>query len=163
MKKSEWLVNLTVRVVRKHDLESLATLISQLDGEAIASPQRMAELFARILEVPNYNYYIAYDDPDLPPVGCFSLLILPTLMHDGISMALLDAVVVRQDLRGQGIGKRMMQEVYRLCREAKCRRIVLSSHLKRERAHGFYRSLGFKQHGWSFSLEGFDLNSESDF
>lgn len=156
-------VNLTVRVVQENDLESLATLISQLDGEAIASRERIAELFARILEVPNYNYYIAHGDLAQPPVGCFSLLILPTLMHDGISMALLDAVVVRQDLRGQGIGKRMMQEVYRLCREAKCRRIVLSSHLKRERAHSFYRSLGFKQHGWSFSLEGFELNSESDF
>jgi len=157
------LEKLTIRTVEVQDLAALAVLLAQLDGEAIAPLARITELFAELSNIPNYHHYLAYIDPNLPPVGCFSLMFIPTLMHDGVRIAVLDAVVVRQDLRGQGLGKRMMQEVYRLCSESKCRRIVLSSSLKRDRAHDFYRFLGFKQHGWSFSLEGFDYDASGDF
>jgi hypothetical protein len=45
--------------------------------------------------------------------------------------------------------------------DAGCYRVTLSSNLQRDRgrkkrtsrAHTFYQSLGFKQHGWSFSYQ----------
>ena len=64
-----------------------------------------------------------------------------------------DAVIVTAEYRNQGIGKQMMQTAFQLSAAAGCYKVMLSSNLKRDRAHQFYQSLGFKQHGWSFSLE----------
>jgi hypothetical protein len=44
----------------------------------------------------------------------------------------------------------MMKQAIALSAEAGCYKVMLSSNLKRDRAHEFYRSLGFEQHGWSF-------------
>ena len=40
-----------------------------------------------------------------------------------------------------------------LCREKGCYKLMLSSNLKRARAHAFYDSLGFERHGHSFRTE----------
>ena len=38
-------------------------------------------------------------------------------------------------------------------REAGCYKLVLSSNMRRERAHAFYESLGFTKHGFSFRVD----------
>jgi hypothetical protein len=38
-------------------------------------------------------------------------------------------------------------------KEKGCYKMTLSSNLKRESAHAFYDSLGFKKHGFSFLVE----------
>jgi ribosomal protein S18 acetylase RimI-like enzyme len=76
------------------------------------------------------------------------------MMHRGYHQyAVLDAVSVSAAYRNQGIGKQMMQAALKLSQAAGCYKVTLSSNLKRNRAHHFYQSLGFRQHGWSFSLQ----------
>jgi GNAT superfamily N-acetyltransferase len=60
--------------------------------------------------------------------------------------------VVDPTLQGQGIGKKMMQHAIQLATENGCYKAVLSSNVKRERAHVFYESLDFERHGYSFRL-----------
>jgi hypothetical protein len=49
----------------------------------------------------------------------------------------------------------MMKYAMDISRQKHCYKMVLSSHLRREKAHKFYESLGFKKHGFSFDI---DLN-----
>jgi GNAT superfamily N-acetyltransferase len=63
------------------------------------------------------------------------------------------AVVVKANCRSQGIGKTMVKEALKISAAAGCYKATLSSNLKRDHAHAFYQSLGFQQHGWSFSLK----------
>jgi GNAT superfamily N-acetyltransferase len=86
-------------------------------------------------------------DGELP----MSLLEVEQIFHS--KSAVIDAVIVTCGYRNQGIGKAMMHEALKLSREAGCYKAMLSSNLKRTNAHQFYKSLGFKQQGWSFSLE----------
>ena len=86
-------------------------------------------------------------------VGTFTLLIIDNLAHRGAKSAILEDVVVAGDLRGQGIGRRMLSDAAQLCREKGCYKIVLSSNRRRLGAHRFYRALGFSRHGSSFSLD----------
>ena len=62
-------------------------------------------------------------------------------------------MVVAPEWRGQGIGAAMMREAQRLAAQAGCYKLALSSNLKRDDAHRFYRSLGFRQHGVSFWVD----------
>lgn len=144
-------VELSLRTATVADLPLLNQLYAEMDREGLLEAGAISAIWEQMQQFPNYNIYLA--EQTGKAVGTFTLLVLPTMMHRGFHRsALLDSVAVRPALRGQGIGKAMMQMALELAREAGCYKVMLSSNLKRERAHGFYRSLGFEQHGWSFSL-----------
>jgi GNAT superfamily N-acetyltransferase len=143
---------LTIRIVTLEDLPTLIQLHSEMDGAPLMPSEQAQQIFTEMSRVPDYHSYIAFSNVE--PVGTFSLLFLPTLMHRNIhKFALLDAVVVKANCRSQGIGKTMVKEALKISAAAGCYKVTLSSNLKRDRAHAFYQSLGFQQHGWSFSLK----------
>lgn len=79
---------------------------------------------------------------------------MPTMMHRSFhKAAILDAVTIDSVHRGKGHGTQMMRAALNIAAKAGCYKVTLSSNLKRDRTHKFYRSLGFKQHGWSFSYQ----------
>jgi GNAT superfamily N-acetyltransferase len=141
---------LEIQPVTSKDLPLLNQLYTEIDEESPLSLPHVEQIFEQIKQYPNYQIYIAWLKGEA--VGTFSLLFIPMILHDSKS-ALIDAVVVTSTYRHQGIGKAMMQEALKLSREAGCYKAMLSSNLKRTVAHQFYESLGFKQQGWSFSLE----------
>lgn len=145
-------MNLTIRMATLEDLPTLIQLHSEMDEVPPLPLEQAQQIFNKMSKVPDYQSYIALKNDE--PVGTFSLLFVPTLMHRGFEkFALLDAVVVKAAYRSRGIGKVMIQEALKMSAAAGCYKVTLSSNLKRTRAHAFYQSLGFKQHGWSFSLE----------
>lgn len=75
------------------------------------------------------------------------------LAHMGDKSGLIEDVVVRADMQGKGIGKKMMANAIDICKSKNCYKVALSSNIKRERSHRFYESLGFKRHGYSFYME----------
>jgi GNAT superfamily N-acetyltransferase len=141
---------LEIKQVTTTDLSLLNQLYTEMDGELPLSLSDVEQIFEQIQEIPNYNIYIAWLNSE--PVGTFSLLFIPMILYNS-KAAIIDAVVVTSTYRNQGIGKAMMLEALNLSREAGCYKAMLSSNLKRTAAHQFYESLGFKQQGWSFSLE----------
>lgn len=141
---------LEIKTVTSQDLPVLNQLYTEIDGESPLSVSHVQQIFQQIQQVPNYQIYIAWLNGEA--VGTFSLLFIPMILHNSKS-ALIDAVVVTSTYRNQGIGKAMIQEALKRSREAGCYKAMLSSNLKRTAAHQFYESLGFKQQGWSFSLE----------
>jgi GNAT superfamily N-acetyltransferase len=138
-----------IRIANREDLPVLSQLYADMDGEAPLAKEQLEKIFTQIVQVPNYHIYIAYLNQQ--PVGTFSLLYAPTMMHRGYhKFAVLDSVTVISSMRGEGIGKQMVKAAIKLSAEAGCYKVTLSSNLKRDRAHQFYQSLGFEQHGWSF-------------
>ena len=82
-----------------------------------------------------------------------SLLVMDNLAHMGTPSAVVEDVCVDEQLQGQGIGKAMMHFALAFARKRGCYKLALSSNASRERAHAFYRSLGFEQHGLSFHVQ----------
>jgi GNAT superfamily N-acetyltransferase len=143
---------LEIKVATTADLSDLNRLYAEMDGLSLLSEAEIESLFQQINQYPNYTIYIAWWQDEA--VGTFSLLYVPTMMHRGYhQFAVLDAVTVSPAYRNQGIGKAMMQAVLKLSQAAGCYKVTLSSNINRDRAHQFYESLGFKQHGWSFHLK----------
>lgn len=143
--------NLEIKPATIAHLAELNRLYAEMDGLPLLPTGEIQSLFKQISQYPNYTIYIAWLQQEA--VGTFSLLYVPTMMHRGYHQyAVLDAVSVAAAYRNQGIGKQMMQTALKLCQAAGCYKVTLSSNLKRDRAHHFYESLGFRQHGWSYSL-----------
>ena len=143
--------DLTFRQATAADLPLLNRLYSEMDGKPPLSPEKIAQIWADLQQLPHCHIYLASQGETA--VGTFTLLVIPTMMHPGFHRsALVDAVTVSPAHRSQGIGRAMMAYALELAREAGCYKLMLSSNLRRQRTHEFYRSLGFEQHGWSFSL-----------
>ncbi|MDZ7954237.1 GNAT family N-acetyltransferase [Nostoc sp. DedQUE09] len=142
-------MNLEIRIATREDWPLLNQLYADMDGEPPLPSNDVERILTEITQVPNYYIYIAFLNQQL--VGTFSLLYAPTMMHRGYhKFAVLDAVTVISQMRGEGIGSQMVKAALQFSAEAGCYKVMLSSNLKRDRAHQFYQSLGFEQHGWSF-------------
>ncbi|MCS7193371.1 MAG: GNAT family N-acetyltransferase [Meiothermus sp.] len=86
-------------------------------------------------------------------VGTFTLWVLPNLGHGGRPFAVLESVVVAEELRGQGLGRFLTAWAAGEARRQGAYKLALSSSLSREAAHRFYQALGFEVYGISLKLE----------
>jgi GNAT superfamily N-acetyltransferase len=149
MKQSVW-----CRKANKEDLPAVLRLYAQLemdDGNAL-SLSEAEHLFDKFTCYPDYNIYVAVYSDQI--IGSFELLIMDNLGHLGAPSAVIEDVVVDPKWQGHGVRKMMMQEAIKICNGKGCYKTVLSSNLKRSRAHAFYESLGFKRHGYSYYVSG---------
>lgn len=142
-----------IRQANNNDLPYILELYKQpdMDNGAVLSIEQAESIYKRISTYPNYKIFVAEDDGRI--VGTFALAIMDNLAHMGATSGLIEDVVVRIDYQGKGVGKQMMKYAIECCRKYGCYKVALSSNLKREKAHYFYESLGFKKHGYSFLLE----------
>lgn len=93
-----------------------------------------------ILSNPDYALLIAREgDEVLGTVTgiCCRALSMPFLV--------IEDVVVREDCRGKGIGKVLMDELDRFALENKCEYAILVSSGFRKEAHKFYEKQGFTE------------------
>ena len=144
---------LIIRRSTKEDLDGMLKLYQQTEmdnGDAIDQQHALA-LFEQFSNYPFYHFYVACHQEFI--VGVFGLLIMDNIGHQGSPSAIIEGVCVDENFQGQGIGKAMMQEAINISREHGCYKMALTSNIRREKAHAFYRSLGFKQHGISFQIE----------
>jgi GNAT superfamily N-acetyltransferase len=140
----------TIRKASKDDLEAILSLYAdpELDHGRTLDLADAERIFERMASYPNYSVYVTELENEV--VGTFALLIMDNLAHLGAPSGVVEDVVVNSRWRGQGIGKAMMRFAMDECARAGCYKLTLSSNLKRESAHRFYESLGFKRHGYSF-------------
>ncbi|MFI7353183.1 GNAT family N-acetyltransferase [Streptomyces avidinii] len=93
------------------------------------------------------------DGVDGVVLGCLQLTYIPGLGQNGQERALVEAVRIRADRRGAGLGAELMRLAAERARERGCGLIQLTSSKRRTAAHRFYERLGFAR-----SHEGFKLH-----
>jgi GNAT superfamily N-acetyltransferase len=144
---------LSFRPASKADLAGVLRLYAQpeIDDGRVLPLAEAERIFDRMSHYPDYGLHVALKDGQV--VGTFALLVMDNLGHLGAPSAIIEDVAVDPALHGQGIGKGMMRYALRLAQERGCYKAMLSSNLKRARAHQFYESLGFKRHGYSFRAD----------
>jgi GNAT superfamily N-acetyltransferase len=146
-------MNIEIRTATENDLQDILNLYAQpeMDNGRVLSIADAQKIFNRIKKYPNYSVYVALMNNVI--AGTFALLIMDNLAHIGTPSGIVEDVAVCQNNHGKGIGKKMMQFAMQKCKEFGCYKLILSSNVKREKAHQFYESLGFKQHGISFHVD----------
>lgn len=144
---------LTIRPATAADLPAVLALYAQpgMDDGAMLTLDDAKALFARFARYPDYVLYVAEDAAAV--VGTFALLVMDNLGHMGAPSAIVEDVVVDPTRQGLGIGAQMMRFAMAKAAEKGCYKLVLSSNAKRERAHAFYETLGFRRHGVSMHVD----------
>ncbi len=147
------MVKVEIREATEKDLPAVLSLCAQLNEEntPVLSAMETKRVFARIRSYPDCHVYVATADGEI--IGTFTLLVMDHLAHGGAPSGIVEDVVVDPKVQGKGIGRQMMEFAMDRCKEKSCYKLTLSSNLKREAAHHFYQSLGFKKHGYSFVIE----------
>ena len=101
-------------------------------------------------DYPDFHLLVADDDGKV--IGTTTLAILPGLAHGTAPFAVVEYVVMDEPYRSKGIGKLMMDSVKSLAKGAGCYKIMLTSDLRRERAHKFYEKAGFQASAHGFRM-----------
>jgi GNAT superfamily N-acetyltransferase len=140
------------REASKEELPEVLRLYAQpdFDDGKVLPLSEAEDIFERIAHYPDYKIYVALSEVQI--VGTFALLIMDNLGHLGTPSAIIEDVAVDPQWQGRGVGKTMMRHALQVCREKGCYKVVVSSNLRRERAHAFYESLNFERHGYSFRV-----------
>ncbi|MER7823543.1 GNAT family N-acetyltransferase [Streptomyces sp. NPDC096097] len=156
------------REATRRDLPAVLALLA--DEDAVPDPASISvgeaheRAFAAIEADPRNELLVLTDqaDPaggsDAPGevvLGCLQLTYIPGLGQNGKERALVEAVRIRADRRGSGLGAELMRLAVERARERGCGLVQLTSSKRRTAAHRFYERLGFAR-----SHEGFKLHLE---
>ena len=146
-------MELTFREAKRDDLERIVELVAD-DAVAARRTGSYGEPHIRAFETiaasPDNELVVAEADGEV--VGVMQLTYVPGISRNGASRLLVEAVRVGRGLRGQGIGRRLMEHAHERGRARGCALAQLTSDKQRPEAHRFYRGLGYEQ-----SHEGFKL------
>jgi GNAT superfamily N-acetyltransferase len=86
---------------------------------------------------------VVVDDAGSEVVATLQLTFIPGIARRGGTRAQIEAVRVRSDLRGRGIGGALFAWAVEQARERGCALVQLTSNKERVDAHRFYGRLGF--------------------
>ncbi|MGH4027432.1 N-acetyltransferase family protein [Actinomycetota bacterium Odt1-20B] len=145
-----------LRPATRADLPAVLALLADedrtVDPSAVAVGAAHERAFAAI-EADARNELLVLDDGHGTVLGCLQATYIPGLGKGGAERALVEAVRVRADRRGAGLGRTLMERAVERARARGCALVQLTSDKRREDAHRFYVSLGFAR-----SHEGFKLS-----
>lgn len=143
------------RTAVREDLPAIIALLS--DEEAVIDPRTVEvhAAYARAFEAVDAdprNEFLVLADDDGNVLGCLQVTYIPGLGRHGAERALLEAVRIRADRRGAGLGRDMLDRVIERARGRGCALVQLTSNKRRTDAHRFYGSLGFTRSHDGFKL-----------
>jgi GNAT superfamily N-acetyltransferase len=143
--------------VRRAVRGDVATIVDLLAADQIGATRDGGDLapyeqaFAAIDADPAHLLVVLADSAGAV-VGTLQLAFLPGLARRGALRAQIEAVRVREDLRGRGLGEALIGWAIEESRRRGCGLVQLTSDKRRADAHRFWDRLGFTP-----SHEGFKL------
>ncbi|MFE1230163.1 GNAT family N-acetyltransferase [Streptomyces sp. NPDC058745] len=144
-----------LRPATRAELPSVLALLA--DEEKVSDPASMVvtEAYERAfadIEADPRNEVLVLVDEDGTVVGCLQATYIPGLGKGGAERALFEAVRIRADRRGGGLGRELMGRAVERARARGCALVQLTSSTRRTEAHRFYASLGFARSHDGFKL-----------
>lgn len=106
-------------------------------------PESYYAAFEIINSDPNQELMVVEKENDFEIAGTFQLTFIPYLSYQGKLRAQIENVFVREDLTGQGIGKKMFEWAIERAKQRNAHLLQLTSDKQRPRAIKFYENLGF--------------------
>ena len=147
----------TVRAATENDIPRILELYSQLAIESSEAEKRQApaldnhrQAFSMINALPGCELLIAEEEGEV--IGTMMVMIVPNLSHDAAPWAVVENVVVDNRYRRKGVGKLLMDYIKTRAEEVGCYKIQLSSDKRRDEAHKFYESIGYRATAEGFRL-----------
>jgi ribosomal protein S18 acetylase RimI-like enzyme len=134
---------------RNATVADLPAVVALLADDALGSsredpgePLDTAYLDAfRDMQAQDGNDLVVAVDSGGRVIGCVQYMVLPHISRLGTRRAQIEGVRVAGDLRGKGVGRRLLEHVIERARDDGCGLLQLNADASREDAQRFYQSL----------------------
>ncbi|MCX2183012.1 GNAT family N-acetyltransferase [Streptomyces sp. SKN60] len=146
---------MVLRPATRAELPAVLALLA--DEERVTDPASVTvspayeRAFADIEADARNELLVLVDEQGLV-LGCLQATYIPGLGKGGAERALIEAVRIRADRRGGGLGRALMDAAIDRARARGCALVQLTSNKSRTDAHRFYASLGFARSHDGFKL-----------
>jgi ribosomal protein S18 acetylase RimI-like enzyme len=130
---------INIRRAKAADVQRIAELSGEL-GYPV-DPEQMEPRLKSILDVSNHALFVAEIESG-GVVGWIHAFVRTSLVAE--PFVELGGLIVASTYWGRGIGKLLVSEAEAWARSQGCDTVRVRSRTTRERAHGFYRKLGFR-------------------
>jgi GNAT superfamily N-acetyltransferase len=140
---------MTFRKARREDVAQIIALLSndplgkQRERDIDPLPEEYYNAFDSIDSDGNQELIVAQDD-DGKIAGTLQLTFIQYLTYQGGLRAQVEAVRIREDARGEGLGQKMIEFAVERAKARKAHVIQLTTDKTRPDAKRFYERLGFK-------------------
>lgn len=140
---------MTVRKATKNDISYIVAMIAddelgkQRENFKNPLPEEYLIAFENINADDNQEL-IVVENENAEIIGTLQLSFIQYLTYRGGIRAQIEAVRIRKDQRGLGIGKTLFQWAINRAKERKAHLLQLTTDKKRPKAIQFYEDLGFK-------------------
>lgn len=140
-------MNLTFRKATEQDLDSIVRMLSddilgsKRERYEHPLPNSYITAFRSIDADPNNELIVACLEEEV--VGVQQITFTPYITHQGGWRATIEGVRTASAVRGQGVGKEMIQYAIQRAKERGCHLAQLTTDKQRPEALRFYEGLGF--------------------
>jgi GNAT superfamily N-acetyltransferase len=128
------------------DSATIARLLGELDYPS--SPDGVRQRLARLLARDDTRVFVAERGASI--LGALAVHRMPVLTSIN-DIAMILALVVTEEARRTGIGRRLVDRAEEEARAWGCGRIMVTSAERRTEAHTFYERLGYQYTGRRFA------------
>lgn len=127
-------------VLEKLKLEDIKDLLELYDTliPFETSYEKSSEIYKEMLKDDNYFLVSAKEDDKL--IGSALGICCKCL---AVSFLVIEDVIVKENVRGKGVGRKLMEALDGFARRKNCAYAILVSSGHRKAAHKFYESFGF--------------------
>lgn len=135
----------TIRPATRADVPAIVAMLADDHlGAEREQPGDPAYLLAFDALASDPQQLLVVADEDGEPIGTLQLTFLVGLSRRGATRAQIEAVRVRSDRRGSGLGQELIRWAIDAARDRGCVIVQLTSDNSRAGAHRFYERLGFQ-------------------
>ncbi len=136
-----------VRELQAQDLDALLELYRHLHERDLPLParSRVEAVWAEALGNPRIRYFGGYEREAL--VSSCTITLVPNLTRACRPYGVIENVVTHPSSRGQGWGKRLLQEALSFAWAADCYKVMLLTGRKDDATLRFYEGAGFSRDG----------------
>lgn len=131
---------MVIEKLKLEDIEGLLELYKELTPFE-NSLERSIEIYKEILQDEQYLIVVAKENNKV--IGSAFGVCCKCLSVGGSPFLVIEDVIINEDFRGQGVGKKVMKVLDEFAEEKNCGYAILVSSDYRKKAHAFYDNLGF--------------------
>lgn len=134
-------------MIRKATVDDIPGLdkVMQVISDGPGDREKMARLIRKISQDEQKYLLVAIDRENNEIVGSLLGVVFEDICGDCRPILLVENVAVLEKCQGNGVGRRMFEEIESWGRKMDCHYEMLVSGMNRVGAHKFYERIGFEQ------------------
>lgn len=128
--------------IRLHSVVAIYAACSKFERYETPLPKSYYQAFQAIEADPNNELIVACYHDEV--VGVQQITFTPYITHQGGWRATIEGVRISSDVRGKGVGTKMIRWAIERTKERGCHLVQLTTDKQRSKALSFYEQLGFR-------------------